>query len=429
MIRIKQGKGNFERESLIAPFGFKGQYINELWQSIAFLESYNGCQGLGLGVQSVLWSDPQVLESFGAIGGDNIMCLLTNYALKILEGAVFKTPLDLLDEVFPEVYQFAKRVTGMDDLKETFVLNALVPIDLAAWTLYAKENHLQDFDEMLPDKFRCFLSGRQKRLAGIPLISYGMTIEEVKQLAGEGYPLFKIKIGSDPEKDKNPDKMLEWDKNRLKEIHQAAGEHTTPYTSNRKIAYYLDANGRYDSKDQIMKFLDYADGIGALERIILLEEPFAQENTTDVSDIPVRVAADESAHSDKYVKERIQMGYGAIALKPVAKTLSMSLRMTRAAVSAGVPCFCADLTVNPAMVDWNKNVAARLEPLPGMKTGVLETNGPQNYKNWALMESYLPYPQGSWVKIRKGLFRLDDEFYEKSGGIFDISSYYLSRVC
>ncbi|NLB43070.1 MAG: L-alanine-DL-glutamate epimerase, partial [Clostridiales bacterium] len=89
---------------------------------------------------------------------------------------------------------------------------------------------------------------------------------------------------------------------------------------------------------------------------------------------------------------------------------------------------CADLTVNPIMVDWNKNVAARLAPLPGMNIGVIEVNGPQNYKNWEIMESHHPYAQGSWIKMQKGLFQLDNDFYKSSGGVFEISDYYLSRV-
>jgi hypothetical protein len=428
MIKIKRCNSNFEREPLLAPFGFKGRYIKEIWQSIVLLESSNGCKGLGLGVQSVLWSDPQVLSTFGGIGGDNMMCLLTSYALKLIDGMSFETPEDLLDQVLPEVYRFAKQVTGLDDLKETFVLNALVPVDFAAWMLYNKENHLQGFDRTIPDPYRSSLSCRQDKLAGIPLITYGVAIEEVVRLAREGCPIFKVKIGSDPDKDKDPRKMLEWDKKRLAEIHQAVRDIPTPYTSNGSIAYYLDANGRYDSKARVMEFLDFADRIGALSNIVLLEEPFEQDNPVSVGDLPVRVAADESAHSDQDVKERIQMGYKAIALKPIAKTLSMSLRMTKAAVSAAIPCFCADLTVNPVMIDWNKNVAARLEPLPGMKIGVLEVNGPQNYRNWEEMLSYHPYSQSSWVRMQKGLFHLDNEFYEKSGGIFDISSYYLSQV-
>ena len=53
-----------------------------------------------------------------------------------------------------------------------------------------------------------------------------------------------------------------------------------------------------------------------LERIVVLEEPFAEENTCDVRGLPVMVAADESAHSPEDVKKRIALGYRAIALKP-----------------------------------------------------------------------------------------------------------------
>jgi L-alanine-DL-glutamate epimerase-like enolase superfamily enzyme len=428
MIKITSCNGNFDREPLLAPFGFKGQYIEELWQTIALMESDKGHIGLGLGVQSILWSDPQVLSKFGSVGGDNIMCLLTNYALKIIEGRDFHTPVDLIREILSEVYGYAKQVTGLKGLKETFALNALVPVDMAAWMLYSREKGLRSFDDMIPEEFRSSLSSKQEKLAGIPLITYGIGISDVVKLAEEGYPIFKIKIGSDPDMDKDPNKMLEWDKKRLKEIHDALKEMHTPYTANGRIAYYLDANGRYDTKDRIMDFLEFADRIGALENIVLLEEPFEEDNLVPVNDLPVRVAADESAHSEKDVKERIQLGYKAIALKPIAKTMSMSLLMAKAAADAGIPCFCADLTVNPIMIDWNKNFAARLEQLSGMKIGVLETNGAQNYKNWRVMQSYHPCSGSSWTNMKNGLFHLNDDFYEKSGGIFDISQYYLSRV-
>lgn len=428
MIKISRSSGNFEREPLIEPFGFKGEYIRELWQSIALIESDDSYRGIGLGVQSVLWSDSEVLSRYGSIGGDNIMFLLTSYALKLIEGMSYNTPIDLLQQIFPQVYAFAKRVTGIDHLKETFVLNALVPIDLAAWVIYYKEKKCKDFDDMLPAAYKSPFSYRHKKLASIPLITYGVCIEEVVRLAKEGYPVLKIKIGSNPDQDGDPNKMLQWDKNRLREIHQKIGEIETPYTYNKKIAYYLDANGRYDSKAHVMEFLEYADKIGALDNIILLEEPFPQDDTTYVGDIPVRLAADESAHSDKDVIERIQMGYRAIALKPIAKTLSMSLQMAQSAFERGIPCFCADLTVNPIMVDWNKNVAARLAPLPGMNIGVLEANGHQNYKNWDAMKSYHPYASASWIEINNGLFRLEDDFYKKNGGIFEVSNYYLAKV-
>ena len=142
----------------------------------------------------------------------------------------------------------------------------------------------------------------------------------------------------------------------------------------------------------------------------------------------VRIAADESAHSDKDAKKRIEMGYGAIALKPIAKTLSMSLKVLKAAGEAGVPCFCADLTVIPILVDWNKNVAARLGPLPGMNIGVLETNGHQNYKHWNELLKFHPCCGAEWMKTKSGLFNLDEDFYAKSGGIFQISEHYQNLV-
>ena len=55
-----------------------------------------------------------------------------------------------------------------------------------------------------------------------------------------------------------------------------------------------------------------------------------------------------------------------------------------------IPCFCADLTVNPILVDWNKNIAARLAPFPNINIGLQETNGHQYYKNWNTMMTYHP---------------------------------------
>ena len=96
----------------------------------------------------------------------------------------------------------------------------------------------------------------------------------------------------------------------------------------------------------------------------------------------------------------------------------MSLKIAKIAYEKNIPCFCADLTVNPILVDWNKNVAARLAPLPGMKVGVLESNGHQNYKNWQKMIEQHPMSGASWIQPQNGIFNLDQSFYDNSGGIF-----------
>ena len=106
----------------------------------------------------------------------------------------------------------------------------------------------------------------------------------------------------------------------------------------------------------------------------------------------------------------------------------MSLKVAKVAHEAGVPCFCADLTVIPILVDWNKNVAARLAPLPGMNIGVLETNGHQNYKRWNELLAFHPCYGAEWTKTKKGLFDLNDDFYKKSGGIFQVSEHYYDLV-
>ena len=218
--------------------------------------------------------------------------------------------------------------------------------------------------------------------------------------------------------------MLEKDKARISAIHNAIGHLRTAHTQNGKIPYWFDPNGRYESKETLLRLLDHADKIGALEQIAIFEEPFPEHLEEDVSDVGVVVAADESAHTDEDVIKRIELGYGAIALKGIAKTLSMTMKMAQVAHERNVPCVCADLTVNPILVDWNKNVAARLAPLPGFDAGLMETNGHQNYRDWDRMVGYHPEGRAPWTIAKEGLFLLDDAYYAQSGGILDPSPHY-----
>jgi L-alanine-DL-glutamate epimerase-like enolase superfamily enzyme len=208
-------------------------------------------------------------------------------------------------------------------------------------------------------------------------MAYTIPISEIRQAAEQGYFFMKIKIGQPG----TQEEMLEKDKARLSEIHKAIGTMETPYTQNGKLPYYFDANGRYQKKEILLRLLDHARAIGAIDQIALIEKPFPEELEERVDDIGIRIAADESAHTDEDAKKRIDMGYQAIALKAIAKTMSMTMKIARVAHDNHIPCFCADLTVNPILVEWNKAVAARLAPFPGLGIGLLETNGRQNYKN------------------------------------------------
>lgn len=419
-IKIETTSSNFEREPLIRPFGFKGGYMTEIWQSAAFLKSASGISKVGLCSQSVLWSDASVFSSSSESGGNALMYAMTEYALKLLKGRTFQSPVQLLDEILPDVYAYGQKVTGNPDLRKTFALNALVGVDNAAWMLFAAENGIQNFDEMIPEEYLPALSHHHKTVASIPLMAYSIPVSEIKQAVEDGYFFMKIKIGQPG----TQQEMLEKDMARLSEIHKSIGGYRTEHAENGKLPYYFDANGRYEKKETLLKLLDYAKKIGAFDQIAIIEEPFDEYAEIDVSDIPVRLAADESAHTDKDALARIQMGYRAMTLKAIAKTLSMTMKIANVAKQYNVPCFCADLTVNPILIDWNKNIAARLDPFPGLGTGLLETNGHQNYKNWATMETYHPFQNAEWRKTKKGVFELDDDFYKTSGGVLTDSEHY-----
>jgi len=420
-ITITGVNSNFEREPLVRPFGFKGGYMTEIWQTVNYLESSSGLHEIGLCTQNVLWSDALVFASHSESGGNALMYALTEHALQIVKGQNFTSQVDLLETILPEIYEFGKKITSNPHLRKTFALNALVGLDNAAWLLFAKENGFATFDEMIPAAYKPALSYHHDEAAAIPLMAYNIPIGEIKDAVEQGYFFMKIKIGQPG----TQEEMLEKDKARLSSIHDTIGKVTTRHTKDGKLPYYFDANGRYEKKETLLKLIDHAKKIGAFGQIAIIEEPFPEELEIDVSDIPVRLAADESAHTDEDAIKRIQMGYGAIALKAIAKTLSMTMKIAQAAHDRNIPCFCADLTVNPILVEWNKNVAARLKPFPGMGSlGLIESNGHQNYKNWNTMMSYHPLNTGGWLQAKNGVYTLNDEFYKTGGGIFNSSPHY-----
>lgn len=427
MLNIQSASCGYEVEPLAAPFGFKGKHIDVLWQSAVQLRDDRGRVGCAPGVQSVVWSDAAVFEKLGQAGGNRAMFEVTREAVKMVRGRQFEDPIEMIHAILPELMPRARAIVGAADLRPTFVLNALVPLDLAAWQLRARNLGTEDFDPVLPEGYRGALGCRHEKLAGIPLLSYNVSCEDAARLARQGAFFIKIKLGCDPEGDGDPEKMLAWDMERVTRLHRALRDISTPYTETGRPAYYFDANGRYDSKARLMRLVEHLDHIGALEQTVLMEEPFPEGSGIDVHDVPVRVAADESAHDARDAEALLDLGYGAMALKPIAKTLSVSLEVAKLAGEKRIPCFCADLTVNPTMVDWNKNVAARLGAVPGLKVGALESNGSQNYPDWARLKGYHPMPDAPWLDPVNGLFELSDAFYAVSGGVFRDSAHYLAR--
>lgn len=419
-IRIKNVDSNFEREPLY-PYRFKGSAISEAWQTAAYIEGESGICKIGLGTQGVLWSDAKVFADHSVNGGNALMYATSERALQIMKGSSFTNPIELLDELLPEVYAFGKRITANPNLRKTFALNSLVCVDNAAWLLYAAENQMKSFDDMIPVPYHAGLPWRHDKVASIPSFSVGTDVAKIQSAADEGYFIMKLKLGSSG----TQKEMLEKDKAFLSAIHKAIGHYKTPHTKDGRIPYYLDPNGRYEEKDTFLRFLDHAKKIGAFDQIALVEEPFEETNEEYVGDMGIIIGADESAHTVEDAARRIEQGYGALVLKGIAKTLSMTLKIAKLAVEKKIPCFCADLTVNPILVDWNKCVAARLAPFPNMDVGLQETNGHQYYKNWEQMMSYHPKAGATWTQTQNGVYRTDKSFYDESGGIFEPSAHYV----
>lgn len=141
-IIIEGTNSNFEREPLIRPFGFKGGYMSEIWQTAAWMKSGSGIEKVGLCTQNVLWSDAKVFGNFSESGGNSLMYEMTEYTLKILKGRSFTSPVELLDEILDDVYEYGQKITDNPDLRKTFALNALVGVDNATWMLLLPKTKL-----------------------------------------------------------------------------------------------------------------------------------------------------------------------------------------------------------------------------------------------------------------------------------------------
>lgn len=410
--RIEQTFLEFVREPLVRPFGFKGGYVNDLWRTYCQIGLSDRTEGRGAGVQSVLWADSVTFSRHSQTGGNALMLAVTEKALSLLKGSGFVNPMKTLHEIFPACYAYAAQVTENSDLPATFVLNALVPVDFALWQAWAAREGVSSFSE-LTKRFCPSMSYHHEKLGIIPLISYNTPDEEVAELLNEGAFLLKIKIGSNPGGRDMPEERILQDIERVTRIHNIASRYRTPYTDCGYPVYYLDANGRYKSREELLRLLDGLAASGALDRIVLLEEPFPEDTALSVADLPVRVAGDESIHSrEDAIRCMEELGYGAVALKPIAKTLSVTLEIYGEAAKRGIPCFCADLTVPPVMLEWNMQIAARIETIPGLKTGVVESNGAQNYRNWDKLLLETRRPDAGWLHPENGVFDLKD-FYEE----------------
>lgn len=439
MIRFQGYDFEIQREPFVRPFHFKGGSFNEKWINITTLfpgEKEEDCPAVGrtggkvadpsalrhtgIGGNAVLWSDPAVFAAHSETGGNLVMSLMAERAAALLgarlrEGEEFFHPIDAIQSIVPELHRFGCAVSGRADLRPTFTLNAAVSLDLALWKLYAAQEGLGSFADAIPRAYAGAFPARQHFVARVPLVTYNLPEQELLDLVDQGHFLLKIKVGQAG----SQSQMLEKDLTRLERIHSLLKDRRTDQTENGLLAYYLDANGRYENRETLLALVAGLEKLGALGQVVLLEEPFPYDREYEVRDLPLRIAADESLHSVADVRRKIELGYGAVALKPAGKTLSMSVLMAAEAQSRRVPCFVADSACVPLLLDWNRIVAAHLPAFPGLACGILESNGAQNFKNWPALIRDHPWAGASWLEPQGGMYRLEEDFYTHAGGIFD----------
>ena len=178
MERIVNTELGVIREPLRAPFGFKGGTLSELWQTAVRLTLDSGASGMGVGVQSVLWSDPVTFCACDEAGGNERMLAVTRRALELLQGQAFTDPPGMTAGLVPELLAFARRLLGRADVPQTFVLNALVPVDFALWQLWNAKRGNGTFDALCAS-FCPELPNREKELGSIPLITYHTPEDEL----------------------------------------------------------------------------------------------------------------------------------------------------------------------------------------------------------------------------------------------------------
>jgi L-alanine-DL-glutamate epimerase-like enolase superfamily enzyme len=427
MIEFRRFEFDIRREPFLRPFHFKGGSFNEKWLNHTTLFESNNPSApryTGIGGNAVLWSDSAVFGAHTETGGNLVMSLTAEKAVRLLsdglsQGTELADPIAAIQAILTELHRFGCRVSGTGELRRTFTLNAAVSLDLALWKLYAASEGIASFGDLIPRAYAGAFSARQQAVARVPLVTYNLPEQELLDLVEEGHFLLKIKIGQAG----TQAEMVEKDLARLEWIHRLLRDRRSDQTQTGHLAYYLDANGRYREKETLLALVAGLERIGAADQVILLEEPFPDDRDFDVRDLSLRIAADESLHSVEDVRRKIELGYGALALKPAGKTLSMSILMAAEAHARNIPCFVADSACVPLLVDWNRNVAAHLPAFPGLACGILESNGAQNFRNWETLISEHPCSGAPWLEPKRGMYRLDEDFYDRAGGVFHPTGY------
>lgn len=184
---------NIERESLVRPFKFKGGAFTEKWINIVAMRTADGDEAVGIGSTAILWSDPAVFSAHSEAGGNLLMSGVSEHACKLLLQNEFSSPVDGITKILPELYEYATQVTCNPDLRPTFTLNSLIAPDNTLWKLYGLEHDAAGFDELLNVDYPGVFTEKNESLACLPLITYNVSIDEIKKFVESGVFFLRLK--------------------------------------------------------------------------------------------------------------------------------------------------------------------------------------------------------------------------------------------
>ena len=90
---------SYTPEKFLHSFGFKGSTLSGVWQTAVSMES-DGKIGVGVGVQSVLWSDSNVFATYGEDKSNSMMFAVTRYAANLISDKTFAHPSEIVSTIF-----------------------------------------------------------------------------------------------------------------------------------------------------------------------------------------------------------------------------------------------------------------------------------------------------------------------------------------
>jgi L-alanine-DL-glutamate epimerase-like enolase superfamily enzyme len=429
-IRIREVSFDYEDYLYRTPIKFGGTEVDRVTLLNVFctVESAGGktAQGFGSMPLGNVWSFPSKQLNYGQTLA--AMKALTE-KINIITGdhAGSGHPLDLSRELEEKYLEAAQEVSGALELSEPIPKLCTVvtasPFDAALHDAYGKLHGISSYQIFGSDFVRHDLSldlGPEFKgeyldryilpqpKARMPLYHLvgavdPITASDIRQRINDGLPEtlpewieyngithIKVKLNGED---------LQWDVQRLVDVHQAAAE-TQERRGVTGWVYSCDFNEKCPNVDYLLGFLEQVreQAPDGFERIQYIEQPTARDLRADRDNVMHKAAKlrpiviDESLTDLETLLLAREMGYTGVALK-ACKGQSQALLMAAAAQKYGLFLCVQDLTCPGASLIHSAGLAAHV---PGV--AAIEANARQ----------YVPAANKEWESRFPGIFIVTD---------------------